>query len=248
MTRDEIIATGCAKSGPSACDAPLARGRRRPPQERRRRGPPARPARDLQLLRPRLRLLRPAGGQPDAGPVPHDRRGNPGRAPARPSACGYGTVVLQAGEDYGLEAGVAGRRRPPDQGRDAAGRDPQPGRAARRRPAPCGARPGPTGTCCDSRRSNRRSTTASIRRWPAARATAWRSSGGCDSGLRDRQRRHDRHPRPDVRRPGRRHRAFRATGPGHDRRRPVPAAPRHAAGRGDAALRAPTAGRRRTPN
>ena len=45
---------------------------------------------------------------------------------------GYGTVVLQSGEDPGLTADWMAGAGPADQGRDAAGRDAQPGRADRR--------------------------------------------------------------------------------------------------------------------
>ena len=50
------------------------------------------------------------------------------------------------------------------------------------------------------------------------------------AGLRSGQRRDDRHSRPDLRRPGRRHRAVRPVGSRHDRRRALPATSRHAAG------------------
>ena len=78
-------------------------GGRDPAEERRRRGPPPGPDRDLQPLRPRLRLLRPPGGQPRPRPVPDDAGGDPRLRPERPRF-GYGTVVLQAGEDSGITA------------------------------------------------------------------------------------------------------------------------------------------------
>ena len=55
---------------------------------------------------------------------------------AAAESLGYGTVVLQSGEDPGLDEGWIGRAGAPDQDRDTAGRDAQPGRAARRRYCP----------------------------------------------------------------------------------------------------------------
>ena len=81
----------------------MAPGRRRAPRDGRRRGPPARPPGDFELLCPRLPVLRAAGVEPGPAAVPHDGRGNPGLR-RQAAAFGYGTVVLQAGEDYGLAA------------------------------------------------------------------------------------------------------------------------------------------------
>ena len=55
-----------------------------------------------QPLRARLRLLRPARRQPRDRALPHERRRDPRAAPAPPGRYGYGTVVLQSGEDYGI--------------------------------------------------------------------------------------------------------------------------------------------------
>ena len=59
--------------------------------------------------------------------------------------------------------------------------------------------------------------------------------------LRGRHGHHGRHPRPDARQHRRRHRAVPRHGHGHDRHRPVPAPPRDAAGAG---VRAPDRGGR----
>ena len=73
-------------------------------RERRRRGAPARAGGDLQPLRPQVRLLRPAGRQRPAAAVPHDAPRKSSPAPRQAVEFGYGTVVLQAGEDYGIRA------------------------------------------------------------------------------------------------------------------------------------------------
>ena len=64
---------------------------------------------------------------------------------------GYGTVVLQSGEDYGIHTDWMADVVRPHQGRDRPGGHAEPRRAPRRRPRASGARPAPTATCCASR-------------------------------------------------------------------------------------------------
>ena len=78
----------------------------------RRRRPPARPDRDLQLLRARLHLLRHPRRQSRPASATGCRRGDPRRRAHKARAFGYGTLVMQAGEDYGHRGRLAGRRRP----------------------------------------------------------------------------------------------------------------------------------------
>ena len=89
---------GSAKTTRPAGGA-LGAGRRRPPRARRRRGPPARPRRDLQPLRPALPLLRDLRAA-NRDLVRYRMTADEILACAgQAAAFGYGTVVLQAGED-----------------------------------------------------------------------------------------------------------------------------------------------------
>ena len=67
------------------------------------------------------------------------------RAPG--GALGYGTVVMQAGEDDGLDRGLDCGDRAMDQARDTAGGDVEPGRARRGRTSACGVKRAPTAIC-----------------------------------------------------------------------------------------------------
>ncbi len=125
--------------------------------------------------------LRAANRDVDA--LPHDRRRDPRLRPRRPSRFGYGTVVLQAGEDPGLtarrgsrtwSARIKAETRP--------GRHAQPRRAARGGPRSPGGRPAPTATCCASRPPTASSTTASTRR---CRGRALRPPRDLLGGLRE---------------------------------------------------------------
>ena len=126
-------------------------------------------------------------------------------------AFGYGTVVLQAGRGPGHQRPMDGRPGAADQARNAAGRDPEPRRAERTRNWPPGARPAPTAICCGSRPPTAQLYDRIHPPRPGnAIATGIAMLGRLRRiGLRSGQRRDDRHPRPDLRRPGRRHRAVR---------------------------------------
>ena len=211
----------------------VGRGGRGAAPLRRRRGPPPRPRRGQQLLRARLHLLRHPRRQPRRRALPRAPRTTSSPAPARRVAFGYGTLVMQSGEDYGITtewmAGVL-RRIKAETGLAAItlslGERPDEDLAAWRE---AGAdryllrfetsddelyrriHPDLPGKVSDRMRH------------PAPPAGA---------RLRGRHRHHGRHPRPDARQHRRRHRAVPRHGHGHDRHRPVPAPPRDAAGAG----------------
>ena len=158
-------------------------------------------------------------------------------------AFGYGTLVMQSGEDYGITqewmTGVLRRIRSETsdlrhhaEPRRAARRGS--GRLARgrRRPLPPAfrdlrRRPVPAHPPRPPRQGER----------PEAHPPA-----PPGTGLRGRHRHHGRHPRPDPREHRRRHRAVPRHGHGHDRHRSVPAPPGNAPGTGVRAA----AGRRTT--
>ena len=105
----------------------------------------------------------------------------------------------------------------------------EPRRARRGRAGRLARFPAPIATCCALRPPTARSTSDSTRRHPQAgtRAAPDRIAllGALRRiGLRGRQRRHDRHPRPELRRPGPRHGTLPHLGTRHDRRGALPGA------------------------
>ena len=160
---------------------------------------------------------------------------------------GYGTLVMQSGEDYGITtewmAGVLRRIRAETtisrdhaEPRRAPGRGPRRLARGRRRPLPAALRD-----------LGRRALPAHPPR-PARQGQRPHGHPAPPAGarLRGRHGHHGRHPRPDPRQHRRRHRAVPRHGHGHDRHRPLPAPPGDAAGAGVRAARWPTATGRRT--
>ena len=115
---------------------------------------------------------------------------------------GYGTVVLQAGEDYGITTRLDGRHHQTNQGRNPAGGDVEPGRTGRKI-WPHGAKPEPTGICCGLKPPTADCSMQSTRRWATSSLRSHRHPAAAESiGLRGRQRRHGRHSRTNLRKPG----------------------------------------------
>ena len=172
--RSEEIPTGCARTTRTRLDGS---GRRQTPRgaERRRRGAPARPHRDLQPLRARqCGYCGTPGRQPRARALPHERRGDPRLRRARPLPTATARSCCSPARTTGSRREWIAGRRPAHQGRDRSRRHAQPRRAAAGRPRAPGARPAPTATCCASRPPTRRSTGGSTR---PARATRPRPAG-----------------------------------------------------------------------
>ncbi len=221
-----ISSSGFAKSARRAWRNSIG-SRMKPAAERRRRGPSARADRNLELLRPRLRLLRAAGRPSGADALPDDRGGNPRLRPQ-----GGGLRIRHGGAAVRRRLrhrrGTDGGDHPPHQVRDGARRDAQLRRAPRRGPGALA-------------RRRRRPVPAALRDFgrealPPNPSAARRAVGPHRdpppprrTRLRGRQRRDDRNPGPDLREPGGGHRAVPDARPRHDRRRPLSAAPGHAA-------------------
>ncbi len=146
---------------------------------------------------------------------------------------GYGTLVMQSGEDYGIEtewlAGVLRRIRTRDLHR---GHHPEPRRAfgrGSRRLARSRCRPLPAAL----RDLGRGAVPPHPPRPAGARQRPPRHlAPPAGAGVRGGHRHHGGHPRPDLPQHRRRHRAVPRLRPGHDRPGPVPAPPGDAAGAG----------------
>ena len=150
-------------------------------------------------------------------------------------AFGYGTVVLQAGEDPGIGADWMADVVRRIKAEIAAGGDLEPGRAGARRTGPLArGRRGPLSAPLRDFQSPVVRADPSAPPRPSLRSH--RPAGRVARvGLRSGQRRDDRHSGPELRRPGRRPGTVPRVESRHDRRRPVPHAPRDAAGRSPAA-------------
>ena len=171
-----------ARDGRRAARRPVGRGGRDAAPLRRRRGPPPRPGRESATTA--------CAAAPTAASAPPTAASSAtGSSEDVILDCahkavefGYGTLVMQAGEDYGIDRGVDGRRAAPHPlGDDHLGDHAEPGRAPGRGPRRSGARPAPTATCCASRPRTTPCTGASTPTCPAGSATGWRSCGGCRS-------------------------------------------------------------------
>ena len=245
LTR-EAVESLAARGRRGAASAALARGRRGAPPLRRRRGPLPRPG--------GVSATTACAAAPTAASAPATETSSATACSAEAIlACarkarefGYGTLVMQSGEDYGIETEWLPRGTP---------------HQAPRRRSPCtlslGERPDDDLTGWRAAGADRyllrfetsdeelyRRIHPDLPGRVSDRMAILRRAAG--ARLRGRDGHHGRHPRPDAREHRRRHRALPRHGHGHDRHRAVPAAPGDTAGAGVRAAARPTATGRRT--